>query len=244
MSAVPEQSGALEYHGRDLESMSLAENYYRWMLGEFTPFIGKEILEVGAGSGSLTDRLLTFNPTRIMSFEPSENMFPLLQKRFSGHAVVETRGTYLAESAPELREQFDTAIYVNVLEHVPDDAAEMRLVFDALKPGGHVLIFVPALPWLFGSADELFGHFRRYTKESLAKAFAGLDIEVLRCRYFDIMGILPWWMTFVVLRRKLLSHGMVQVYDRLVVPWASRLERLTDEWPAGKNLLFVARKRG
>lgn len=232
-----------EYHGRDLESMSLARRYYEWMFGEFAPHIGKRILEVGAGSGTLTERLLSYGPERVVSLEPSPNMYPLLEERFAGNKSVETHRAYLSELAASLRGQMDTVVYVNVLEHVPDDAAEMRMALDCLAPGGHALIFVPALPWLFGTADELFGHYRRYTRESLAAVFAPLDVEVVHCRYFDAIGILPWWLAFVLLRRPLLSHGMVGVYDSLVVPWAAPLERWIEP-PVGKNLILIARKRG
>lgn len=230
------------YHGRDLESMSLARNYYDWMLGEFRPSIGRRILEVGAGSGTLTERLLEFSPERIVSLEPSANMYPLLEKQFAGHPIVETKGCYLSDCAASLRGQMDTVVYVNVLEHVPDDLSEMQHAWECLAPGGSMLIFVPALPWLYGTADELFGHYRRYTKESLFRVFEPLNVEVVHCRYFDIMGVLPWWVSFVLLRRPLLSHGMVGVYDSLVVPWAKKLEALVEP-QVGKNLIFVARKR-
>jgi SAM-dependent methyltransferase len=232
-----------DYHGRDLESMSLARRYYEWIFSEFAPRIGKRILEVGAGSGTLTERLVSYGPERVVSLEPSPNMYPLLEQRFAGNRVTETHRAYLSECAESLRGQMDTAVYVNVLEHVPDDVAEMRLVTECLQPGGHVLIFVPALPWLFGTADELFGHFRRYTKESLADVFAPLDVDVIDCRYFDVMGIMPWWVSFVLLRRRLLSAGMVRLYDSLVVPWAAPLEKWIEP-PVGKNLLLIARKRG
>lgn len=244
MSVTTESSATqLQYDGRDLEALCFAENYYRWMLGEFAPFVQRRILEVGAGSGTLTERLLQYQPERIVSLEPSENMFPHLRSKYAGSPVVETRGGYLSDCIAELRGQFDTVVYVNVLEHVPDDAAEMRHAVDSLNPGGHLLIFVPALPMLYGTADELFGHYRRYTKQSLMAALEGHELDIVRFRYFDVAGIAPWWLAFVVLRRSFLSPGMVKVYDRLVVPWASRLERMTESWPAGKNLLCVARKR-
>jgi len=233
----------IEYFGRDLESMSLARHYYEWMLSEFTPWIGKHILEVGAGSGTLTGRLATFAPERMVSVEPSPNMYAILEREFAGGAPVETRRGYLSECAAGLSGQMDTVVYVNVLEHVPDDYAEMRLALDCLAPGGHVIVFVPALPWLFGTADELFGHYRRYTKESLADVFATLDVDVVHCRYFDLFGVVPWWLAFVLLRRPLLSPSMVWLYDTVVVPLARHVESAVE--PAwGKNLVFVARKRG
>ena len=236
-------SGAPQYFGRDLEAMSHADGYYRWILREFSPYIRGRILEVGAGSGTLTEKLLQTGAEHVTALEPSGNMFPLLQSRFSGNPSVTVRNQYLSVCATEFCSAFDTVLYINVLEHVEDDRREMAMASECLAVGGHLLIFVPAMTGLFGTADELFGHFRRYTKTSLLNLFRDLNTEVRRCRYFDVMGMALWWLSFVLIRAKALSPAMVRLYDRIVVPWVSVLERVTDSWPAGKNLLLVARKR-
>lgn len=222
--------------------MSFAGNYYRWILRYFQPFVGSQILEVGAGSGNFSDFLLEFNPGQLVCLEPSENMFPMLQRRLQVLPNVHTRQSYLSEVCSDMEGCFDTVVYVNVLEHVPDDLAEVRLALGALKHGGHLLVFVPALPWLFGSADKHFGHYRRYTRESLQGLFSGLEVEVRACRYFDILGTLPWWVSFVLLRLQTMRPGVVNLYDRFVVPIASRMESRFAP-PFGKNLLLAVRKR-
>jgi len=239
---APQSEAGQAYFGRDLEAMSFAGNYYRWMLEIFRPYMGSAILEVGAGSGNFTDYLLEGKPHRLVSLEPSANMYPLLAERVAHQPHVETHKNYLSEVAPALTNSLDTAFYVNVLEHVENDRQELELALGTLKPGGHLLIFVPAMPFLFGTADENFGHFRRYTKASLTSLFSTLPATVVDCRYFDMLGMLPWWMSFVLLRQQSLSPGMVKLYDRLVVPIAKRLESIIQP-PAGKNLLLVARKR-
>lgn len=232
---------AFEYFGRDLESMFFARNYYDWMLGVFAPFVGSRILEVGAGTGTFTDELLKLEPQMLAAVEPSANMNPVLSRRFAGHKVVTTHESYLSDLSGKFNRRFDTVFYVNVMEHVPDDMAEVGHALDSLAPGGHLLIFVPAMPWLFGSADRLFGHHRRYTKQTLGALFQDRDVSIMDCRYFDLLGVLPWWASFVWLQKQALSPWMVKLYDRVVVPFASRLEDLVEP-PLGKNLLLVARK--
>ena len=67
------------YIGKDLESMSFAKNYHRWILEIFLPFLGKRIVEVGAGSGSFSELLLSHNPKSFSLVEPSK-MFQLLKR--------------------------------------------------------------------------------------------------------------------------------------------------------------------
>ena len=71
-----------KYFGKDLEALFYAENYYRWILGEFTKYIGKDLVDIGAGSGVFSKLLLETNPTSLVAIEPSSNMYPLLLKRF------------------------------------------------------------------------------------------------------------------------------------------------------------------
>jgi hypothetical protein len=147
----------------------------------------------------------------------------------------------LIDHAAGWQGRYDTAIYINVMEHVEHDAAEVKLALSCLRPGGHLLIFVPALPWLYGKADEMFGHFRRYTKESLQGLFAEAPAQVVHSQYWDIFGVLPWWVSFVLLQRSVMSSGMVKIYDSLVVPVARVLEGAVQP-PIGKNVMLIARK--
>ena len=233
---------ASAYFGRDLEAMSFAKNYHRWVVDTFRPYAGKRLIEVGAGSGNFTEFLLdTLAPSEVVALEPSENMFPLLKERWAQNPAVRPFRGCLADWLPHAREKADTICYVNVIEHIEDDGGEMDLAREALAPGGHLLIFVPALAWLFGTADKAFGHFRRYSRKGLSELVAARGFEIRQCHYMDIAGVLPWWISFVLLRRKTLSPGMVRIYDRFVVPFMRRVEKVITP-PLGKNLLLAARK--
>jgi hypothetical protein len=127
-----------------------------------------------------------------------------------------------------------------VLEHIENDAAEAAAMHRALKPGGHALIFVPALEGLYSELDRKLGHFRRYRRRPLVRLFEQAGFDTVRCRYFDIAGIIPWYIAFVLMNRTI-SEGKVSLYDRVVVP----VMRAIEGWippPIGKNLLLVARK--
>lgn len=231
------------YFAQDLEAMDQAENYFDWIFEGFGPYIGKDILEVGAGTGNLSRRLLKFKPDRVVGVEPSSNVYHILEQRLGTEpGFTPVRGC-LSDHHAKWQRAFDTVMYVNVMEHVEKDREEVELASSCLRAGGHLLIFVPAQPWLYGSADELFGHYRRYTKESLSALLPADDWEVIDLRYFDVLGMLPWWVSFVLLRSKKMSPGGVKLYDRYAVPLMRRVESIAP--PAvGKNLLLVARRKG
>lgn len=229
-----------KYFGRDLEAMSFAENYHRWIIQRFGDALGAEVVEPGAGTGNFTHLLLEAGVQRILALEPSANMSGKLIERFRGHARVTTANAFLSERAPELRESFDSAVYVNVLEHVEHHEAELRLAREVVRPGGHVLIYVPALPALYSRFDKAIGHWRRYTKSSLREVMEKAGWRVADIRYSDFCGVLPW-LLFFTWGGRMLTGAQTSLYDRLVFPLSGWLETLVRP-PIGKNLLAVGKR--
>ncbi|MEO8572924.1 MAG: class I SAM-dependent methyltransferase [Pyrinomonadaceae bacterium] len=232
------------YVGTDLEAMSFAENYHRWILSELRPYLGKSLVEVGAGTGSFSELLLECRPTSLILVEPSE-MVSKLRERIS---TVKTGATLriLDSSFREVSDEIagakpDSVIYVNVLEHIEDDSAELAAVFDALAPGGRVFIFVPAHPWLYGAFDASVGHFRRYRRSELEQRTRAAGFEILVLKYFDFVGIAPWWVKYRLLRSAKLEPKAVELYDRWAVPVTRALESAFTP-PTGKNLLMIGEK--
>lgn len=227
-----------QYEGTELEAMSFAVNYHRWIRDEFSPYLGERIVEVGAGIGDFSRLLLETGPHRLYAFEPAENLFPRLAQDVGQRPEVSAFNSVF--EVERLSEKVSSIVYVNVLEHIEDDVGELRKAHAALEPGGHLLVFVPALQWLYSKADGELGHFRRYHKKELRALAEDAGYTVLRLRYFDFAGIIPWWVYFVLMRRSF-GSGPVSAYDRFVVPVMRPLERLITP-PVGKNLLLVAQK--
>jgi len=228
------------YFGRDLEAMSAANNYLRWIADDFRRYLFGRVAEVGAGTGNFSRLLLEAGVEELTALEPSLNMYPRLREVFAADPRVSTVQSSLIGHSKAAGRPFDTVVYVNVLEHIEDDARELEAVRKALATGGHLCIFVPALRWLFSELDRQVGHHRRYHREQLVSLVKGQGFEVLEARYFDLAGVLPWYVAFVLLKRPITAGG-VGLYDRLIVPVMRRLEARV--WaPLGKNLLLVARK--
>lgn len=229
------------YAGDDLEAMAEAEGYHRWIRDEFAPYLGPRVAEFGAGQGNFS-RLLLEVPTirTLLAVEPCART----HARLAAALVQEPRARVVrglsTDVAEELEGTLDAAVYVNVLEHVRDDEGELARARRMLRPGGHLLLFVPALRWLYADFDAAIGHHRRYHRAELAALVRGAGLEVVRSRYFDAAGVLPWLVAMKWLRLPL-SPRSVRLYDRAVVPVMRRAEGLFPP-PLGKNLLFVARR--
>jgi SAM-dependent methyltransferase len=231
------------YVGKDLEAMSFAVNYHKWILEEFRPFLGKKLVEVGAGTGSFSEMLIEENPENLALIEPSE-MFKFLEQNIS-QVETATRVDYynsiFTEAAHRLREKPDTIIYVNVLEHIEEDRGELEKVYETLEPGGRCLIFVPAFMSLYGAFDEKIGHFRRYTKKELETKAKSAGFKVVKSKYFDFVGIFPWYVKYKLLKSDSLNSGAVTAYDKFAVPLTKQFERFLN-FPVGKNILTVLQK--
>jgi len=233
--------GKPEYYGRDLEAMSFATNYHRWVIDEFKPYLGERTADMGAGTGNFADLLLAAHVTeQLVAFEPSANMYPVLEERLGRVDNVETVNGGLSGEYYGNKKSFDSILYVNVLEHIEDDGGELSNARMALKSGGYLLLFVPALSFLFSELDRLLGHYRRYGKRGLVDLVRSAGFEIIKAKYFDFAGIVPWYLTYVLFKRTI-SRNDVIYYDRLAVPIMRRIESMIPP-PIGKNILLVGRK--
>lgn len=238
--SAPAAEGAsgFDYPGRDLEAMAFAPRYHAWIRDEFAPFVRGDVAEVGAGTGVFSRELLRLPHRSLTLYEPCAALHGALAQALRGHDA-RLHATTLA--AAGVHAAYDALLYVNVLEHILDDEAELAQARAALRPEGHLCLFVPALPWLYARHDRQVGHRRRYRRAELRDKLARAGLGVERLHWFDAPGVLAW-----ALYARLLAQPMRPassgLYDRLVVPWLRPLERRFRP-PLGKNLLAVARRR-
>ena len=235
----------VSYIGKDLEAMSFAVNYHRWILDEFRSHLGQRLVEVGAGTGSFTELLLEQKPQTLSAVEPSA-MYDILVEnvaRMQTKSSVKTYQAVFTQVAAQIKKTHnpDSIIYVNVLEHVENDTAELAAVHDALSTDGRIFVFVPALPALYGNFDKEVGHFRRYRKAELETKCRQAGFRILKSSYFDLAGIVPWWIKYQLFKASTLDHTTIELYDRFAVPVTRAIESVITP-PVGKNLLLIASK--
>jgi hypothetical protein len=139
------------------------------------------------------------------------------------------------------RHRLDTVYCVNVLEHIEDDVAALKMFRDVIVPGGHVLIYVPAVQAAYGPLDAELGHHRRYSKRTLATAFGAAGLELIRLKYANPIGLIGWMYNSHVTKARHHSVEQVRLFERFVAPWALPLERLIPP-PIGSSLMAVGRR--
>jgi 2-polyprenyl-3-methyl-5-hydroxy-6-metoxy-1,4-benzoquinol methylase len=228
---------------QDLERLGTAKHFFEWVLGEFHPYLRGRILEVGAGLGTITRKLVDGYPDiAIVCLEPAENLFDELGSYAALEPRVVAHRQTLASYEVPPGERFDAVLYLNVLEHIADDAAELRLATATLRPGGVVLVFGPALEWLYSELDYRAGHYRRYSLRRLRHLAAAAGLEVVSARYFDLVGVLPYLVVYRLLRHDDITGSTMWAYDRVAVPLSRWLQRTLPAPPLGKNVVLVARK--
>jgi len=222
--------------------------YRAWQRDLILPWVGPRVLEVGAGHGMMAE-LISGGPQvrRYLALEPSTARFQALAARRSIRPSLEAQCATLDMLDSSLLRTFDSAISIHVMEHVEDDAAFLRQVAAFVRPGGAVIIMVPALPWLYSNLDRRVGHYRRYTRERMRLLGRGIGLTVVRNRYDNLPGVVGWWWICRVCgvdyhsraAKTTLLRGF-NFFSKFVLPVVSRIERYVPP-PLGLNLTTIYR---
>jgi len=142
-----------------------------------------EILEIGCGTGGNLAMLDRFG--KVCGVEMHEEAVQYARST-TGQDI---RAGYLPDNIP-VDGKFDLICLLDVVEHIEDDRLALSTLNDMLKPGGRVVITVPAYQWMFGKHDELLHHYRRYSRKSLRQLMTDSNIEIARIGYFNTL-LLP-----------------------------------------------------
>lgn len=230
------------YAANDLETIEEARRYGEHVFELFRPFIGRRVLEVGAGIGTMSRKLVRAADL-VVGIEPNANCFTRLESAMRGEPKFTLLSCHLEEcDLDDLRaKQLDTVYCVNVLEHIEDDVAALRTFKDLIAPRGHVLIYVPAVQAAYGPLDAELGHHRRYSKRTLRAAFAAAGLDLVRLRYANPIGLIGWMYNSHVTKARHHSLEQVKLFERFVAPWALPLERLIPP-PIGSSLVAIGVK--
>ncbi len=215
------------------------KRYNRWIWDRVRPFVGQRVLEVGAGSGSMTRFL--YGRELIVATDKETPYIDRLRNAFRRRPgiIVERLDLETNQALDLARYSFDTVTCINVLEHTSDDEAALKRVNQLLTDGGRVIVYVPAGKSLFGTMDEGIGHLRRYEKEELAETLRHAGFEVEHMSYQNQLARAAWRFNSKIARRKALPSGQSRIFDYLV----PLLRAMEGENPSnGLSLIAVGRK--
>jgi glycosyltransferase involved in cell wall biosynthesis len=195
---------------------SRASRYAAWLADRLRPHLGARVLELGAGTGSLTVQLTPRevywatdpNPHHVRLLEELARTRPYLRAQLTDVARAET---FPAE------EKFDTVVAVNVLQRVEDDVEALANIRRVLAEGGQAILVVPQGPELYGSLDRALGHLRRYTGQELAAAGNRAGFALRELEPFNHSGTLVWWLNGKVLGRSTMSLAEIGLLNWLLL---------------------------
>lgn len=239
---------------KDIKKMEQVEEKHWWFRGKrdivtaflsraFGSFNGKEVLDLGCGTGFFSVALKNKGASLFCADTSQEALNMVRSKGLEN--------TFLAKAAslPFAGDKFDTVIALDVLEHLEDDQRAVCEIFRVLKPGGTLLVTVPALRVLYGPQDKRIGHHRRYTKKMLKRLFT--DFKISRITFYNFFLFLPILLTRLLFKIK---PGICKETDELEVNnkllntcfyWILRIEKLLLSYinlPWGVSLIAVLKK--
>ena len=224
------------YVGSELDLFAAATTWKSYVASHLWPYLSGEILEVGAGIGAATAIFNDGTQRRWVCLEPD----PTLAERISQSIAPKlTNCKIIVGTLHDLKpdERFDCILYMDVLEHIEADAAEVARAAEHLKPNGKLAILAPALPWLFTAFDTAIGHYRRYTKTSL-RSIAPQGLREVKCVYLDSAGLLASLGNRLFLRASFPSKAQIRFWDRFMVPISKLVDRALG-YAIGRSILVI-----
>jgi hypothetical protein len=226
-----------QYMGSELEIFAHASHWKSYVQSKLRSYLVGDVLEVGAGIGGTTQALNDGTQRRWVCLEPDSGF----AKKISSMSDL-PNCEVLVGMLPDIdpREKFDAILYIDVLEHIKEDAAELVQAALHLKVNGVIIVLAPAFPWLYTPFDAAIGHFRRYTRNSL-RAVAPQGLREEKCIYLDAFGVLASAGNLLFLQAANASAGQMRFWDNYLVPISRFMDRLL-AFTLGRSVLAIWRK--
>jgi SAM-dependent methyltransferase len=229
-----------QYVGSELDVFAAAANWKAYMARLLHPYLRGAVLEVGAGIGATTQALWHEAVADWVCLEPDAALARQLRSIRLG-AGGRVRPDVIVGTLADLpaARHFDTIIYIDVLEHIEDDRAELRRAVRHLAPGGTLIVLAPAFQFLFSEFDRSIGHQRRYTARSLSAVFPR-ELRRVKVFHADSLGMLLSLGNRLLLKQSLPGERQIAVWDRFVVPASRLVDPLLRRW-LGRSVIAVFR---
>lgn len=224
------------YLGEELDLFALAHHWKDRLTSEIASYLEAPVLEVGAGLGATTEALRHSVAGAWTALEPD----PVLARRLADRQDLDCAVWAGDLAAIPPQERFRSVLYVDVLEHIAEDRAELATAFARLEPGGRLIVLAPAHQWLYSPFDRAVGHHRRYHRAGLL-GLAPVGASVERVRYLDACGLLLNLGNRLISRQRVPTAAQIRLWDRFLVPLSRWLDPLFS-YRVGRSLLVVWRK--
>lgn len=231
----------------NLKQWDRIPTYSQWMFHQYSDFIGKRILDIGAGVGTMMQYYIDGREI-VVGIDIFEDQIMLLQQRFQGKNLQAFTFDIMEDDPARLKSyHFDTIICVNVLEHLYDDQLAICRMKELLEENGQIIIIVPAFQRLFSHMDTNAGHHRRYERGRLEKLAQENNLKIIKNKYFNILGIVLYYISGLLGERKqgeTFSTGL-KTWNSLIYNFASKIMQPIENYisvPAGLSEVIVLKK--
>jgi len=237
------QQNAYHYVGDELDLFAGASHWKEYVRYCLMPHIRGSVLEVGAGIGGTTTFLRPGDHRDWRCLEPDPKLAAILEQtlrqnwpRFEPDILVGSIEALAGEQS------FDTILYIDVLEHIEDDRAELARAAALLASRGRLVVLSPAHNYLFSEFDRAIGHFRRYNRK-LLRLISPQDLKLRELFYLDAVGMLLSLGNRALLRSPRPTIRQLAFWDRCIVPCSCLVDTITLH-RLGKTVIAVWEKAG
>jgi SAM-dependent methyltransferase len=209
----------------------------RFLYSQIRRELGHRVIDAGAGVGLFT-RILSEDGRRVVALEGDPELLVSLRSRVASWGEVYSCDLAATSGLPSF-DACDSAICINVAEHIRDDRRALVNLRQRVVPGGRLVILVPAHPWLYNELDRAIGHYRRYTRESLERLVAESGWKLESTNYFNALSILPWFVTGSIFRRGAPGSSLIRLGGG-VMPLITSVDRYVTRGRIGISLVAIA----
>jgi SAM-dependent methyltransferase len=229
------------YIGNELDLFKNATNWKNYFSKKIKPYIKGDILEVGAGIGTNTKYLIhdNINIKSITCLEPDAILCEEMKLNHLNDKI--NTKEILNGTIEDVNKQFDTIIYIDVLEHIEKSKEEIELIKKRLNTDGQLIILVPAFNFLFSEFDSKIGHFRRYDKQIL-KNEVNNTLKLQKTFYLDSLGVIASLVNKYILKKGTPSPANVHFWDKRIIPFSKFLDIISFN-TFGKSLIGIYQKK-
>lgn len=199
-----------------LNVIEKANKFNKWMYDTIKPHCKGKILEIGSGIGNISEYFIKDNQNIFLS-DLRDNYIEIAKNKFANEVLkIDLVDADFDTKYSNLVGTFDTVFALNVVEHIKDDLQAIANCKKLLKKGGHLIILVPAYQSLYNQFDVELEHFRRYTHKSLKKIINANQLNIKKTFSFNVIGILGWYVTGSILKKKTIPEGQMGLFNKLV----------------------------
>ena len=224
------------YPGKELELFDKANVWRTYLYFFIKKFIGKKVLEVGAGIGSFSKIYLKRDKEIVLS-EIDEFNFTTIKRKFEKYSNILS----INKLTKDIKGSFDTIMYLSVLEHIDEDKKEIIEAINKLEDYGHLIICVPAHNYMYSNFDREIGHHRRYEIDFF-KNLKLIDAKIKKTYFIDSCGYFLYFLNKLIFKKEVYPTKLkIFVWDKIFVPISIILDFFLF-YKIGKNIICIIQK--